>query len=138
VALLQWHGASMTCYLFAESAGGHPKPRPHYLDDTVKIDEAQLSLAERRAPLNRDCSGDQDKTTRSCSIPSREEKILYGFVTHRIEHLDAQADAVIVGKHVVTATADGQVVEAIWLAWYPRRIQAQQRCHKVQNSSVLP
>jgi hypothetical protein len=58
VALLQWHGASMTHYLFAESAAGHPKPRPHDLDDTVKIDEAQLGLAERRAPLNRHCSGD--------------------------------------------------------------------------------
>ena len=127
----------MTHYLFAESARGNPKSRPHDLDDTVKIDKTQLGLAEYRAPLDRDCSGDQDKAPRNYSVPSRGDKVLYGLVAQRIEHFDAQADAVIVGKHVIATTADGQVAQAIWLAWNPRHIEAKHCCHKLQASSML-
>ncbi len=79
----------MTHYLLTESASGHPKPRPSDLDDAVNIDEAQLCLAERRAPLNWDGAGDQGKATWTCSIPSSNDKIFHGLVADWVKHLDA-------------------------------------------------
>jgi hypothetical protein len=136
MALLQWHGVSMAHYLFTESAGGHPKSRPCDLDDAVKVDETQLGLSQRRAPLNRDRSSDQDKAPRRPGVPGRQDKIIYGRVAHRIKHLDVHADAVVVRQHVLAATADGQVAKTIGLAWDPRRIQAKRCCHKLQTSSL--
>jgi hypothetical protein len=136
MALLQWRGVSMAHYLFAESAGGHPKPRPDDLDDAVKVDETQLGLSERRAPLNRDRSSNQDKAPRPPRVPRRQDKIIYGRVAHRIKHLDVHADAVVVRQHVLATTADSQVAKAVWLSWDPRRIQAKRCSHKLQTSSL--